>query len=254
MRNLRDFADQTIWEKLMRHNIGIDLTIRFESKWHTGSGEGNLLLNRLMKRDSRNRPYIPASTLKGVIRESCEKLSRTLKFDEPSDPHQTDLTIQNNFKPLKNMRSPVDMIFGSRYEGGQLFFRDAVLTSEPPYGFRKEQSRICKYRLIGTAKDQHLFSTEYAAALIELKTKIDGWHENLAYVVENDPPYEYCILIAGILILERIGGDKSTGGGKIDIRFDSVKYNGASLPVERILDSVFEYLNPNDYLEMRGIT
>ena len=219
------------------HHISLHLTINMTSKWHMGSGEGSLLLDRLVKKDSQNRPFISGSTLKGVIRESCEKLSRTLKFPEPSDPHQNDLTIQDNFRSLVKLQSPVDRIFGNKFEGGQLFFRDARLEKDPPYEFQKTQTRICKYRKLGTAKDKHLFSTEYAAPM-SFKTTIEGHHQNLINIVKEDPPFEYCLLIAGILNVTHLGGDKSTGCGKADILIDSIKYNEKMVSK----DTVFEYL------------
>lgn len=230
----------------MEHNIRLALSICFTSKWHSGSGEGNLLLDRLVRKDARNRPYIPGSTLKGVIRENCEKLSRTLKYPDPSDPHQTDLTIQDNFHPLHKLCSPVDRIFGNKYEGGCLFFRDARLREEPYYGFLKSQTRICKYRKLGTAKAQHLFSSEYAGP-IKFETAIDGYHDDLACFEEAYPPYAYYILIAGIMMTDRIGGDKSTGSGNVEISFDALEYNGESLSLE----DMFQYLDSELYTMTR---
>ena len=232
------------------HHIMLNLTINMTSKWHIGSGEGSLILDRLINRDSRNRPFIPGSTLKGVIRESCEKLSRTLKFPEPSDPHQSDLTIQDTFKPTAELQSPIDRIFGNKFQGGQLFFRDARLEDDPPYGFRKTQTRICKHRQLGTTKDKHLFSTEYAAPMA-FKTKIEGHHENLVGIAETEPPFEYCFLIAGIMHSTQFGGDKSTGGGKTDILIDRVEYNGNHVFKDYNFDEIFEYLeSPELYLEV----
>jgi CRISPR/Cas system CSM-associated protein Csm3 (group 7 of RAMP superfamily) len=234
----------------MRHSIRLELVISFESKWHSGSGEGSMISDRLIRTDSRQRPYIPGSTLKGVIRESCEKLSRTLNFPEPSDPHQRDLTIQDTFMPLKELESPVDRIFGNNYESGNLFFRDARLSDKPPYNFLSEQSRICKYRMLGTAKERHLFSTQYAAPLT-FRTTIEGYHDNLIQLLDNHPPYEYCVLIAGIKTLERIGGDKSTGKGKIEILIDKIKYNGIIQNYDLIGNTLFEHLNSRDlYYEL----
>ncbi len=223
----------------MRHHIKIELSIRFISKWHAGSGEGNLVLDRQIRKDVRGWPYMPGSTLKGVIRENCEKLSNTLGFpDPPSDPHQSDLTIQDTFYPLDQLDSPVDRLFGNKYQSGELFFRDARLKSEPPYQYLSQQSRICKYRRLGTAKDQHLFASEYAAPLT-LTTCIDGYHRNLRCFDDDDPPLAYCLLIAGIMITRRIGGDKSTGRGRVEIKLDSILYNDH--PLDKTI--VFDYLD-----------
>ncbi|HLC14731.1 MAG TPA: RAMP superfamily CRISPR-associated protein [Thermodesulfovibrionia bacterium] len=232
----------------MHHNIKIDIDINLKAKWHTGSGEGNLLVNRLVKRDTRNWPYIPGSTLKGIIRESCEKLSRTLGFSEPSDPHQTYLTVQDYFKPLKELDSPVDKIFGTRYEGCNLFFRNARLSSKPQYGFTKSQSRICKYRNLGTARENHLFTTEYIYPM-SFKTTISGSHRNLVFLYEEDPPFAYCLLIAAIMNIDRIGGDKSTGSGLVEMIIDSFEYNGSAVE----LNKIFDYLDSKLYKESKQI-
>ena len=226
----------------MKHKIHICLTIRCASKWHAGSGEGSLVIDRLVRKNARNNPYIPGSTLKGVVRENCEKLSRTLNFPDPSDPHNTDLTVRDNFHPLNKLDLPVDRLFGNKYEGGCLFFRDARPKEELPYHFLKEQSRICRFRMLGTARDQHLFSSEYAVP-VDLRTEIDGYHDDLDCFDESSPPYAYCLLIAGIMMLERIGGDKSTGSGKVEVLLDSIEYNGKSIGGE----SVFEYLDSELY-------
>ncbi|CAN2041386.1 CRISPR-associated RAMP protein [Candidatus Magnetomoraceae bacterium gMMP-15] len=223
------------------HQIKLDLTISFTSKWHSGSGEGSLILDRLVRKDARNRPYIPGSTLKGVVRESCEKLSRTLNFPAPTDPHQTDL------KDFESLKSPIDRIFGNRYESADLFFRNARLIDEPPYGHLKEQTRICRYRKLGTAKEQHLFSTEYTVPM-DFKTRIDGYHRDLISLEENDPPYAYCLLIAGIMTVDRLGGDKSTGNGQVKISVDSIEYNGKLIDLE----TIFEYLDSELYWETRS--
>jgi CRISPR/Cas system CSM-associated protein Csm3 (group 7 of RAMP superfamily) len=226
----------------MHHHINIELTIRFISKWHTGSGEGNFLVHRLLKKDSRGWPYIPGSTFKGIVRQSCEKLSRTLHFQEPADPHDPRLDNPRVFGPLHNSLSPVDRLFGSRYEGTDLFFRDLRLKAEPLYGWQAEQSRIRLYRKLKTVKKGALFTTQYAAPMI-FETTIEGYHENLYTFDENDPPYAYCLLIAGIKAIDRMGGDKSTGSGQVDIDFGSILVNGKQIDMEII----FDYLDPELY-------
>lgn len=226
----------------MQHNIKIALDLHFISKWHAGSGESSLSIDRLIQRDARGWPFIPGSTLKGMVRENCEKLSRTLNFSEPADPHQIDLKIQDRFQRLDKLESPVDRIFGNKYQSGNLFFRDARLdTPPPPHYFVRNQSRTSVYRVLGTAREHHLFSSEYVAPMT-LSTLIEGYHRKMI-CFKGDTPYEYCMLIAGIMSLERLGGDKSTGSGKVRIQINSIEYNGISLDKE----SVFEYLDEELY-------
>lgn len=225
----------------MRHKLRLDMTICFESKWHTGSGESGFLVDRLIRKDARGWPHIPGSTLKGVIRENCEKLSRTLGFPEPLDPHKTEESSKA-FAPLNTLESPVDRIFGNNCESGNLFFRDARLKEKPPYRYLREQSRICSYRKLRTVKDQHLFSTQYATPMT-FETRIDGYHNHLVCLGEDDPPYAYCLLIAAIMMTDRIGGDKSTGSGQIRISFNTIECNGKELSDE----IVFDYLDSELY-------
>ncbi len=226
----------------MRHHIKIDLKVRFTSKWHAGSGEAGPLVDRMIRKDVRGLPYIPGSTLKGIIRENCEKLCKALGFPPPSNPHERDLTIEDTFYPLSKLKSPVDRLFGNNYQGSDLFFRDARLEDKPPYHFLRQQSRIQRYRLLGTVKDRHLFTSEYAEPM-ELAARIEGWHEDLRSFDEGDPPVAYCLLVAAILKTDRIGGDKSTGAGNVEISIEKMAYNGEKLEG----DKIFEYLDADLY-------
>ena len=219
------------------HRIQLDLEIRFPNRWHTGSGESRLMIDRPIRRDSRNRPFIPASTLKGIIRQSCEKLSRTLGYPEPSDPHQPE-----------RMHSPVDQLFGTKFEPGSLFFRDAKLDDDETIQ-TFTRNRIARYRMTNTDRNQHLFSTEYAAPA-SLKTRIDGRHANLVNVTDDYPPIAYCLLIAAIYAVERIGGDKSGGAGwlKDPITITKIDYNGFDVDTGLL----FALLDPAYYVHIRG--
>ncbi len=219
------------------HRIQLDLEIRFPNRWHIGSGEGSLMIDRPIRRDSRNRPFIPATTLKGIIRQSCEKLSRTLGYPEPSDPHQPE-----------RMYSPVDQLFGTKFEPGGLFFRNA--TPDDNENIQTlTRNRIARYRVMNTARNQHHLSTEYAAPAT-LKTRIDGRHANLVNVTDDYPPIAYCLLIAAIYAVERIGGDKSGGAGwlKDPITITKIDYNGSDVDTGLL----FALFDPEYYIQVRG--
>lgn len=234
------------------HHLEIEVEISFKSKWHCGSGEGGVLVDRLLSRDSRGLPYVPGSTLKGVVRESCEKLSRALRFPEPCDPHLWD--IQKNpglFSPLREVRSPVDAVFGNKYEEGGIIFRDARLDEKTGPRQFFSQTRARRYRRLGTTAEKQLFSSEYAVPLT-LKTTIGGHHRHLVCFEPPDaedpeyPPYGYSLLVAGILGVERLGGDKSTGSGSVTLRIESFVYNGKSFDD---LGKILEPLDPEFYEE-----
>ncbi|MFZ5570169.1 MAG: RAMP superfamily CRISPR-associated protein [Thermodesulfobacteriota bacterium] len=237
----------------MHHNIQLDLEINFSSRWHAGSGEGSFSTDRLVRRGTRNQPFIPASTLKGIVRQNCEKVSRTLGFPDPSDPHQVDLNQNQAFVPLKQVNSPIDLIFGTKFEPGGLFFRDARPRNDTDYFESFTRNRTARYRILKTVRDKHLFSSEYIPEGIVLFTRIDGWHNNLVSIDDSYPPFAYCFLIAGILSVERIGGDKSTGAGHLygPIRIKYAAYNQKPVNLEEVID--FELLTYQNYLEMKGV-
>lgn len=216
----------------MHHHIKIDFELQFASKWHAGNGEGSLTCDRLIRRDSRNLPYIPASTLKGVVRQNCEMLSRTIGFPGSHDPNSTIMPA---------IESPVDTIFGNRFQESGLFFRNAVPVSGGQYRDSFLRTRTCRYRALGTTKDRHLFSTEYAEPSL-FKASIEGYHYDLKSFDEAYPPYAYVLLLAGISMLERLGGDKSTGCGQFKyIHFSNVLYNDEQ--IHNSLKDVFELLD-----------
>jgi CRISPR/Cas system CSM-associated protein Csm3 (group 7 of RAMP superfamily) len=237
----------------MQHKIHLELDIVFDSHWHTGSGEGSLLTDRLVCLNSKKQPYIPATTLKGVIRHNCEKISAALKFPEASDPHQVDIQNTEAFVPFSQMNSPVDRIFGTKFAGGSLFFRDAVLKEGVLPEKSSVRTRTARYRVLKTAKTGHLFSTEYNAPAV-FSTIIDGWHEELISFDESLPPYAYCVLVAGILATKRIGGDKSTGTGCIkQINLLNFIYNDREMSLNDtgFCENFFDLLDASaDYVEL----
>lgn len=198
-----------------------------------------MVVDRNIRRDSRNQPYIPGSTLKGIIRESCERLSRTLGMDNPSDPHDTNIRSRDIFGPLNLSMHPVDSLFGNKYEGAELYVRNARLVS----GTQAEIIELARNsisRVRRTARDGHLFTSEYAQNC-SFKTSISGYHRYLV-AEEGGIPFAYAVLIAGTLNVDRIGSDKSTGCGIVDIEITKLKCNGLDIA----LDGALACLADND--------
>jgi CRISPR/Cas system CSM-associated protein Csm3 (group 7 of RAMP superfamily) len=231
------------------HQISIDLEIILSGKWHSGSGEGGFLTDRLIRRDSRNRPYVPASTLRGVVREQCERLSRTLGLPECSDPHSRDGTWHQH---VSHLWSPVDRLFGTKYTPSTLYFQDAKM-QEQPLVSTMTISRTAMYRVLGTGRDKHLFQTEYANSAV-LGTKIRGWHEDLATLDEESLPVDYVLLLLGLQSVDRLGGDKSTGKGSCEIQVNNVVYNQQTWTWDAWTSNIQDTLEVWDlYMEMEDI-
>lgn len=216
--------------------IHIDFQLNMLGNWHSGSGEGGLLADRLLRRDCINRPYIPASTLRGVVREQCELISRSLGKTPPSDPHVDDV---NTFLPKNMTNSLVDILFGTKYIESSLYFRDAKANEQflPVTSI----SRTSLYRSLNTSKEKHLFQTEYASS-IELFSTISGWHKDLLVPEEDSLPFGYILLILGLNSIQRLGGDKSTGKGRCSVKLNQIQYNRVRLNLEEIQNKLKDAL------------
>lgn len=228
------------------------LSLCFQSPWHCDSGEGGLHTDRIVQRDARNLAYVPGSTLRGVVREQCEKLARSLGFPEPTDPHEDSMEHPDAFVPLVRVDSPVDRLFGTAREEGGLFFRDARVPLDEADEIASMplpvRNRIARYRRLGTAREHRLFNAEYAREQ-RLVSVVDGRHPHVLAFEEGDLPFAYSLLVAAVLSVDRLGGEKSVGCGRLGqgearrgIRIDGIQYNGE----ERTPEEFLEYLEMSD--------
>ncbi|HET6382576.1 MAG TPA: RAMP superfamily CRISPR-associated protein, partial [Armatimonadota bacterium] len=67
--------------------VPLSLTLSMESDWHVGLGAGRRGdADRLIRRDQDGLPYVPARTLLGIWRDSCEVVARGLDDGAPDGP------------------------------------------------------------------------------------------------------------------------------------------------------------------------
>jgi CRISPR/Cas system CSM-associated protein Csm3 (group 7 of RAMP superfamily) len=139
------------------HSVGIPLSIRFEQALHVGTGQGDGLVDRTVRRTAEGYPYVPASALKGALRQTAERLVRHLdaaaEFGgmEPDQhlgarrrggdavPHRCEAP---RAEAMCKSKSPCILcrIFGNVYTGRRLIVDDATATPSP--GMRSRQSLI----------------------------------------------------------------------------------------------------------------
>src|SRR5215475_13543196 len=103
--------------------IQFQTVITLKTSWHIGTGLGQGLVDRTTQRDPRGSVFIPASTIKGRLRNACEQVARLYRSSDnklytcmPPNPQDmcrgTDACI-------------VCRVFGSAYQGEQLYFENA---------------------------------------------------------------------------------------------------------------------------------
>ena len=223
----------------------LDLRYRivWKGRWHVGSGYQSAVADRLLRRLPNGPPFVPGSQIKGVLRHQCERLALALDL-EAVDPHASseehNQHLVKHFTPLAKSKLMVDRLFGNRYQGECLFVTNAVPASSEAKGITSVQTRTAIDRVTRTVMERHLFTTELTEGDIALQGTIRARHPaGVLTQYEDGFPYEYSLLIAGLLSLDALGGDKSVGLGwcRIDLGEKSLRWNDESISKEDALQS-----------------
>ena len=234
--------------------LDIDYRIAWQGRWHVGSGYRSAVADRLQQRcgGGAGAPFVPGSHVKGVLRHQCERLAVALEV-KTVDPHagadEGDRSLVDHFQPLAKSRLLIDRLFGSRYQGECMFVTDAVPSAQRPSRGTTVAARTAIDRVTGTVMEQHLFTTEMVEAGIDLRGTIRARHPGgVLTQYENCFPYEYALLVAGLLSLETLGGDKSVGLGRCEVSIepDALCWNGTVHP----LCAALEGFQERDWAEM----
>jgi len=217
--------------------LDVAFTITWHAGWHVGSGQGTARVDRLLRRRAcgprgERVPFVPGSQIKGVLRHQCECLVAMLGGNVVS-PHvvgrELDNALLDEYRPIARSTLLIDRLFGSRFQGDCLFVEDAVPKEEGWRPAPRLHSRTSIDRVSGTARDRTLFVTEVVpAGGPELHSCVRARHPVGALTQDGDGfPFEYSLLLAGLLSLDMLGGDKSAGLGKcrITITGETVRWN-----------------------------
>ena len=226
--------------------------IVWQGRWHVGSGYQSAVADRLLQRLPDGAPFVPGSQVKGVLRHQCERLTLALGL-KAVNPHagteKDEHSLVEYFKPLEKSDLMVDRLFGSRYQGECLFVTNAVPVSSEE-SMSSVQARTAIDRVTGTVMEQHLFTTELTEGNVNLLGKIRARHPaGVLTQYEDGFPYEYDLLVAALLSLDALGGDKSLGLGrcKIQLEPESLYWNGQRISLDKVLQSFQEL--PEDWGE-----
>jgi CRISPR/Cas system CSM-associated protein Csm3 (group 7 of RAMP superfamily) len=213
--------------------VQIDYLLTFTAPFHMGTGIRAGLIDRTIMKNSDGLLYIPASTLKGVVREYCERL---LRFYLPGaqehvlNPHDANEVLIE----LGKAPTPVSRIFGSHLHPGGLRFGDATML-RPDYKDIQSsiQQQVRIDRLWRTAVEDALYTSEYGTPFLKFKGSIKGsldctpvpssaFPDCRGDPRAPGPTYSLLLLLAGLLMLEKIGGNKSAGKGQCTCEIETV--------------------------------
>ena len=232
---------------MQRDFIRIDYCIKFKTPFHFGTGLRRDLLDRSVCRDAEGYLYIPGSTLKGVFRERCEQIANLVGLSTIS-PHDE----QEAIVEFRDDIGIINSIFGSRYRPGEIYFDNVTMVPNDQRFFdsgetakhyiqmqTETRTQTSISRVLGTAREQTLFQSEFGIRDLCFEGQIYGYLEGFR-VLENEWNYPLLLLVVGILINDRIGGNKSTGMGKYTCQIQTVNINDTSIEVSDILVTLSE--------------
>ena len=225
--------------------LDLEYHIVWQGRWHVGSGYQSAATNRLLHRMGGvdGSPFVPGSQIKGVLRHQCERFAFALCL-EATNPHagieEDDQKLIKHFTPLAKSTLVVDRLFGSRYQGECLFVTNAEPVPSEEKTVTSVQPRTALDRVTGTVAEQHLFTTEFAERGVNLQGSIRARHPaDVLTQYKGGFPYEYALLIAALLSLDALGGDKSAGLGrcKILLKEETLRWNSQCISLEEALQS-----------------
>lgn len=234
-------------------SVKIDYTLEFVSAFHLGTGLRNGLIDRAIARSRDGYLYVPGSTIKGVVRHRCEQIASLFGL-EANDPH-TEMSLRKE----ANTQDPdiITRIFGSRFLPSTLFFDDASLSKEDralfdgdtpatvgKYKARQveERTQVSLSRRVRTAKQGHLYTSEYGIRSLRFSGKIYGFLAGQSIMGELQS-YSLVLLLAGLKSLDRIGANKSTGAGDVICHVtDSIEYGGETMSAQSVLEEYLSFL------------
>lgn len=231
--------------------IDLRYSVTFETPFHLGTGLPVGLIDHGIARertaDSDNGLlYIPASTLKGVIREQCERVAELAGLDG-RDPYGLE---GPNDSAAPHGEHPVDLVFGAPRKAVDVWFGDGRMAEEhrqqlqdararaaPPVGWQSvERTRVALSRRRRTALIGRLFNLELGVPGLRFDARIHGRVKGPAL---QDCPQPVALptvlLLAGLLMVERIGSQRSTGAGRCTLHVHSLTVDGVDRRPEELL-------------------
>jgi CRISPR-associated protein Csx10 len=198
------------------------LQIETLSDWHIGSGTGRPgSIDRLVQRDTQNLPYIPAKSLTGIWRDGCERVAQGFDAERDDAPwqqwvnwlfgEQQPSQAENRVIATPPLCAQLSVRTAHFPEALQQAFRGNVLL-QTMTTFVKPGVKINPHT--GSALADHLRFDEMtrAGAMLEAAyaLQLDGLTPEQQQIAK-------AILVAGAVMVERLGAKRRRGAGRCRI-------------------------------------
>jgi CRISPR/Cas system CSM-associated protein Csm3 (group 7 of RAMP superfamily) len=212
--------------------IEIPLTIDLTGPLHIGTGYGRGLLNRTVVRTGQGHVYLPGSSLRGILRDTCEQLARSLELYVCAGPAARDMCGGREWASS----CFICRLFGSPGRASGLIVDEAYLREDlqaalsiqdkdkriTPFGQTIQRTQVQLSRLRGLAREGRLFSSEFAVEGLVFVTTLSGILE----LTPVDPDQtediegqyiELIMLLSAIKLVNHLGGGRRRGAGACTI-------------------------------------
>lgn len=221
--------------------ICINYRLTFTTPFHFGTGLREGLIDRSVRRNAQGFLYVPGSTLKGVVREHCEQLALFIKPKNQriASPHDKNNALKDLYDPQET--TIITHIFGSYRYPGLLSFDDACQPKKDQqlYDSQKKEDKKGRYkdlqtdiytqvrldRLTRTAIPGALYTSEFGLRNLSFVGSISGWLHHTPIEGLESVSHALLLLLAGLLMVDRLGGNKSTGKGACRLEITNIKIN-----------------------------
>lgn len=204
--------------------LEVKLNLKISTALMIAGGEmaSRLGIDKATVKNRNGRLIIPASTIKGKLRDECQRILKGLNPNEftCTPPKANFMCPQPYINGETDVEiCPICKIFGSPWKTSPLFFSDLVLKNhefDPEQEEGKPRNTTVK---IGVAIDRHTH-TARDKSLYYLETSPQGYPIDLSKETsikgEVESEKDAALLYAGIQSLFNIGGSKSVGLGWIE--------------------------------------
>lgn len=192
------------------------LTLTFSSDWHCGTGQGRHGgFDRLVARDADGLPYVPAKTLLGLWRDSCEKAARGLDNGPAGAWNDVVRTIFGAARGTADDPALASGLLTVRPARLPADWRAALGVAGPESAMLREQLTLPRFGVSiddadGVAVDDSLRMIERARAGLAVEAPFQLPDSTEQWAVE-------LLLQAGTKLWHHTGGSRRRGAGRCSV-------------------------------------
>ena len=236
-----------------RERIDLQFLLHFSGTLSIQSGFPRGTVDRTVMRGLDGMPYIPASTLKGRVRDMAERVAPTLGYTNICRAPNPKFMCPERFG-IDGEHCIVCRTFGapgvsSRSGGTGLIWRDARLIasiSQPlrelsesqrsEFYYSRTQAQLSRAR--GVSLGKHLFTSENTMEGLHFRGRVRGWMQPTK-ALDGGIPEGVVLLCSALKLLSFVGSGKSRGLGQCEVEFDqTIKIGERDIEMKQVLQLI----------------